>query len=318
MGRAVAGPQRGLYDVQLGYTAALIKAMQPSVPPFLATILGVFAAMIFMSPFVHWLALVQTSLAKHGGVFMGPAKRRLLPTAPFVVLFHPVPYLTAALIVISVLVVSGSFTRAWWWFLGGFYLYVASVSLLVLSWHAPLSAGDAEKNSKLIWPFDVLVRRHHERQYHRQYRAACAVFLVRCSIATLSTGEQADVIQRVRTLLLLLGMNIYVVPPNNPVLTFIFAAQMKALGIPPALNGETWPLPDKFVLLVIKPNPIGVWVPRRLSSLLWKGLYLSNVYRRGGKPVEAARAAMIARGLDVNGSGVCHEWPLGGKLRQGS
>jgi hypothetical protein len=112
-------------------------------------------------------------------------------------------------------------------------------------------------------------------------------------------------------------MNIYVVPPNSPFLTFILAAQMKALGISPALDGEPWPLPDKFVLPVLKPNPIRVWIPRSLSSLLWKGLYLSNVYRRGGKPVEAARAAMIARGIDVNGSGVWHEWPPRGKLRQG-
>ncbi len=284
--------------------------MQPSIPPFLAAILGVVAAMIFMSPFVHWLALVHTSFAKHGGIFLGPAKRRLLPTAPFVVLLHPVPYMTVALIVISVLVVSGSFAKGWWWFLGGFYLYVASVSLLVLSWHAPLSVGDAEKHDKLIWPFDVLVKRRYERQYYRQYRAVCALFLVQCSFARLSMAQQADVIQRVRTLLLLVGMNIYVVPPNNPVLTFIFAAQMKALGIPPALDGEPWPLPDKFDLPVLKPNALGVWVPRRLSSLFWKGIYLSNVYRRGGKPVDAARAAMLARGLDVNSSSSAwHEWP---------
>jgi hypothetical protein len=292
--------------------------MQPSVPPFLAVILGVFAAMIFMSPFVHWLALVQTSLAKHGGVFLGPPKRRLLPTTPFVVFLHPVPYLTVALIVISALVVSGSFTRAWWWFLGGFYLYVVSVSLMVISWHAPLGVGDPVKGSRLIWPFDVVVRRRYERQYRRQYEAACALFLVQCTFARLSMEQQADVIQRLRTLLLLLGMNIYVISPNSPFLTYIFAAQMKALGIPPALDGAPWPLPDKFVLPVLKPNPVGVWIPRRLSSLCWKGLYLSNVYRRGGKAVEAARAAMIARGLDVSGSGVWHEWPAGGKLRQGS
>ena len=284
--------------------------MQNSLPPFFAAILGVFAAMIFVSPFVHWLALVQISFAKHGGVSLGSAKRRLLPAAPFVFLFHPVPYLTVALIVVSVLVVFGSFTKAWGWFLGGFYLYVASVSFLVISWHAPLSVGETEKKSKLIWPFDVLVTRRNERQYCRQYRAACALFLVQCTFARLSVGQQADVIQRLRTLLLLLGMNIYVVPPNSPVLTFIFAAQMKALGIPPALDGEPWPLPDKFVLPALKPNPIGVWVPRRLSSLFWKGLYLSNVYRRGGKPVEAARTAMIGRGLDVDGSSSAWgEWP---------
>jgi hypothetical protein len=290
--------------------------MQQSLPPFLAAILGVIAAMLFMSPFVHWLALVQTSFAKHSGVFLGPAKRRLLPTAPFVILLHPVPYLTVALIVISVLVVSGSFAKNWWWFLGGFYLYVTSVSLLVLSWHAPPSVGDAENISKLIWPFDVFVRRRYERHYRRQYRAACAFFLVQCSYARLSTGKQADVIQRVRTQLLLLGMNIYVIPPNSPYLTFIFAAQMKALGIQPALEGEPWPLPDKFVLPVLKPNPIRFWIPFRLQSLLWKGFYLWNVYRRGGKPVEAARAAMIARGLDVDGSSnAWPQWPPGASRR---
>jgi hypothetical protein len=291
-----------------------LPTMQHSVPPFLAAILGVFAAAFFMTLFVHWLALVRTSLAKHGGIFLGPAKRRLLPLAPFVVLFHPVPFLIVALIVISMPAVSGSITRDWWWFLGGFYLYVASMSLFVLLWHAPLPVGDAEKKSKLIWPFDFLAR----LRYERQYRAAWAMFLVQCSFAGLSKGQQADVIQRVRELLLRSGVNIYVLPPNSPFLTFIYAAQMKALGIPPALEGEPWPLPDNFVLPVLKPNALGIWVPRRVSSLFWKGLYLSNVYRRGGKPVDAARAAMIARGLDVNGSGAGYEWPLGGKLRHGS
>lgn len=291
-----------------------LQTMQHSVPPFLVAILGVFAAMIFMSPFVHWLALVRTSFAKHGGIFVGPAKRRLLPVAPFVILFHPVPYLIVALIVVSTLVVFGSFTGGWWWFLGGFYLYVAFTSLLVLSWYGPQPVGDAEKNSKLIWPFDVLAR----RRYERQYRAACALFLVQCSFARLSKAQQADVIQRVKALLLRSGMNVYVVPPNDPGLTFVFAAQMKALGISPALDGEPWPLPDKFVLPVLKPDSLGLWVPRRLSSLLWKGLYLSNVYRRGGKPVDAARAAMIARGLDVNGSGAEYEWPVVGNFRHGS
>ena len=60
---SVARPERGLYDKQLGYTAALMKTMQPSVPLFLPTVFGAFVAMIFMSPFVRWLALVQTSLA---------------------------------------------------------------------------------------------------------------------------------------------------------------------------------------------------------------------------------------------------------------
>jgi hypothetical protein len=286
--------------------------MQQSLPPFLAAILGVIAAMSFMSPFVHWLALVQTSFAKHAGNCLGSPKRRLLPTAPFVVLLHPVPYLTVALVVISVLVVSGSFAKDWWWFLGGFYLYVATVSLSVLAWHAPQSLGNAERRNKLIWPFDVLAARRYERHYRRQYRAACALFIVRCSFARLSTIEQAEVIQRVRKLLLLLGMNIYVVPPNSPYLTFIFAAQMKALGFQPALGGEPWPLPDKFVLPVLKPNPIAVWIRRKLSSLLWKGLYLWNVYRRGGKPVEDARADMIAAGLDADGSSsIWQQWPAG-------
>jgi hypothetical protein len=212
------------------------------------------------------------------------------------------------------LVVSGSFTKDWWWFLGGFYLYAASMSLLVLLWHAPHLVGDAEKKNKLIWPFDVFAR----LRYERQYRAAWAMFLVQCSFARLSKGQQTEVIQSVRAFLLLSGVNIYVIPPNSPFLTYIFAAQMKALGIPPALEGEPWPLPVKFVLPLLKPNALGIWIPRRVSSLFWKGLYLWNVYRRGGKPVDAARAAMIARGLDVSDSATWHEWPPGGKLRIGS
>ena len=288
--------------------------MQHSVPPFLAAFLGVLAAMFFMSPLVHWLALIQSTLAKHGGVSPGPAKRRLLTVVPFAVFLHPVPYLVVALVFISVRTVSGSVSSDWWWFLGGLYLYAAGISLLVLSWHAPATVGDAEANKRRIWPFDVLARRN----YDRQYRAACAMFLVQCSFARLSVAQQADILQRVRTMLLLLGVNIYVVPPNSPWLTFIFAAQMKALGIPTALEGEPWPLPDRFAMPVLKPNLVAVWTPRRLTKLFWKGVYLWNVSRRGGRPVEAARADMIARGLDVSSSSSWHEWPPARKGTQGN
>jgi hypothetical protein len=282
--------------------------MQHSVPPFLATIFGLVAAMFFLSPFVHWLALVQTSWAKHGGIFLGPPKRRLFPSVPLAVVFHPIPYLTIALIVITTLVAFGSLAKAWWWFLGAFYLYVAFTCLLVLLWHAPSSKGAARKKSRSIWPFDVMAR----RRYQRQYRAAWALFLVQGSFAKLSKAQQADVIQRVRALLLLMGMNIYVVPPSSPFLTYIYAAQMQALGIFPDLDGERWPLPKKFILPVLKRNSFGL-VPRRLSSLLWKGFYLSNVYRRGGEPVDAAKAAIIARGLDVTDVRAGYAWPRGMK-----
>jgi hypothetical protein len=283
--------------------------MQPSIPPFLAVTSGVIAAMFFIGPFGHWLALAHASWVKHGGAFLGPAKRRPIPSAALG-LFHPVPYLFISLIVVSVLTLLGFLAKGWWWFLGGFYLYVAAVGLFVWLWHAPHAAGEPDNHGKRLWPLDVLAR----RRYDRQYRAVCGLLLVQASFAKLSIAQQANVITQVRALLLFMGTNVYLVRPNNLVLTFIFAAQMQALGITPALEAERWPLPDQFVLPVLKLNSLG-GIPRRLSLLLWRGIFLSNIYHRGGKLVEDAKAAMNARGLnvDANGSAIWAEW-AGGRL----
>jgi hypothetical protein len=76
-------------------------------------------------------------------------------------------------------------------------------------------------------------------------------------------------------------MNIYVVPPNSRYLTFIFAAQMKALGIPPAPDGEPCPLPDKFVPPALKPNPIGLGSPQTVVAALE---VVVSLERAGGEP----------------------------------
>jgi hypothetical protein len=277
------------------------KPMGPSFPPVLAVLIGVLAAGLFTSAFAHWMALLHTTLAKHGGSYLGPPGRRLLLAAPFVFLLHPVPYLIVALLAVSTLATSGVVTRSWWWFLGPFYAYFAFMAVILakVSVRQP-GAIRTPESSKRIWPFDVMER----RRYRRQYRAAWAVFLVEGTLAKLSDAQQADITNRVTQLLLQSGVDVYAFPPRSPFFTFFYAAQMKALGIPPALQGERWPLPERFPLsLLDEPyswsSPWRISRPSPFNRLLWRGLTVSNVRRHGGKAVDDARRDIIARGLDT-------------------
>jgi hypothetical protein len=242
------------------------------------------------------MALLHTTLAKHGGSFLGPPGRRLLLAAPFVCLLHPVPYLIVALLVVSAMAASGAMSRSWWWFLGPFYVYFAFMAVILGKVSVRKQAAiRTPETSKQIWPFDVMER----RRYQRQYRAAWALFLVQGTFSKLSQAQQADITDRVTRLLLQSGVDAYAFPPRSDFFTLIYAAQMKALGISPALGGEPWPLPDELALPVLSPNPWRFWIPRRISRLLWKNLRLWNAYRRGGNAVDDARRDIVARGLDI-------------------
>jgi hypothetical protein len=50
--------------------------------------------MIAISQMGHWVTLMVTTLAKHGGDFLGEPRRRLLFAFPFVALLHPGLWLT--------------------------------------------------------------------------------------------------------------------------------------------------------------------------------------------------------------------------------
>jgi hypothetical protein len=157
-------------------------------------------------------------------------------------------------------------------------------------------SGQPADIKKESWPFAVLER----RRYEQQYRAACAMFIVQGTFAKLPKGQQADITNGVTRLLLRWGVDAYAIPAHSPVLTFVYAAHMEALGISPALQGERWPLPERFVLPDVKPNSLRFLNQGPISRLLWKGLQGWNAYRRGGRAVDDARRDIIARGLDIS------------------
>ena len=274
--------------------------MQAGFPPVLAAFVGVLAAALFTSALTHWVALLHTTLAKHGGSFLGPPVRRLLLATPLVVLFHPVPYLIVALLVISVLATVGAVNTTWWWFLGPFYVYVTVMGMVVgRLLPSKRQLMRTPETSRRLWPFNVMER----RRYQREYRAAFTLFLVHGTLTSLPEAQQADITNRVTRLLLQSGVDAYSFPPRSPYFTLVYAAEMDALGIPPALEGERWPLPEKFFLPVLNPNSWPdswrIAPPKPIRRLLWKGWAVWNAHRRGGKAVEDARRDIIARGLDV-------------------
>ena len=108
---------------------------------------GFLFGMILTPAAMRWVALVHTSLTKQGGDFLGPPRRRLLWVTPFVILFHPTPYLIAALLVVSALALAGRLSGGWLWMVGGFYAYAVLLALLVVPRMLKLrrKARDAQK-----------------------------------------------------------------------------------------------------------------------------------------------------------------------------
>jgi hypothetical protein len=94
---------------------------------------GFLVAMVSLGPILHWAVLFRTTLGLHGGDFLGPPKRRLLWAAPFVLLFHPVPFFVVGACVVTVLAALGRLSSGWLWFLAGFYTYALLMGLLVLA-----------------------------------------------------------------------------------------------------------------------------------------------------------------------------------------
>jgi hypothetical protein len=93
---------------------------------------GAFLGMIFVPQLIRWILLLHTTFRLQEGDFLGAPKRRLLWFAPFVLLFHPVPYITAGIAVVSVLAIAGRLASAWSWFLGGFYAYSLAMAVLIV------------------------------------------------------------------------------------------------------------------------------------------------------------------------------------------
>jgi hypothetical protein len=113
-----ADPSLGLQEIRVS-SVALIPA-------------GVFLGMIFVPQLIRWTLLLHTTFRLQEGDFLGAPKRRLLWFVPFVLVFHPLPYIAAGMVVVSALASAGRLAPAWSWFLGGFYAYSLLMVVLIV------------------------------------------------------------------------------------------------------------------------------------------------------------------------------------------
>jgi hypothetical protein len=103
------------------------------VPPVAATALGFLAGMVLVPHVLSWLLLARTTFGLHGGDSLGPTRRRLLWTAPIVLLLHPLPYLLVAVILVIGLAARSRLPVTWLWFALGFGLYAVLMGAVILS-----------------------------------------------------------------------------------------------------------------------------------------------------------------------------------------
>jgi len=118
---AVAGPSTSPLDLP-----------RHDVPTALLLLPGVLLGMILIPAIMRWGLLVHTSLTKHGGDFLGAPHRRLLWSAPLVILFHPIPYIVVGLLLASALAAIGRLSAGWGWLLVSFYAYAAMIGFVVI------------------------------------------------------------------------------------------------------------------------------------------------------------------------------------------
>ena len=102
--------------------------MQSDFLPVIA-VAGFFSGSVVVIQWWRYVALLVVAFSRHGGDFLGPAKRRLLWISPIVVLFHPGACLLAALVVVTSLYLQNRVASGWGWFLAGFYVYVVFAAL---------------------------------------------------------------------------------------------------------------------------------------------------------------------------------------------
>jgi hypothetical protein len=106
---------------------------RPRVPPVAVTALGFLTGVVLIPLLLRWLLLARTVFGSHGNDFLGPARRRLVWTAPVVLLLQPLPYLVLAVIAIAGLALRGRLPFAWLWLMIGFGLYAVLMGALILS-----------------------------------------------------------------------------------------------------------------------------------------------------------------------------------------
>src|SRR5258706_11635505 len=115
--------------------------MAPPSGPMSGVMLGVLAGFTASSITGHWLTLVMVSMAKHGGDFLGPPRRRLIGLLPFATLLHPRAWLVGAALYFTGRILFRGLNPLWTWVAFGFYCALGFFGVA-----AP--AGQARKNRR--------------------------------------------------------------------------------------------------------------------------------------------------------------------------
>ncbi len=115
--------------------------MAPPSGPMSGVMLGVLAGFTVSSITGHWLTLVMVSMAKHGGDFLGPPRRRLIGLLPFATLLHPGAWLVGAALYFTGRILFGGLNPLWTWVAVGFYGALAFLGVAAL-------AGQARTNRR--------------------------------------------------------------------------------------------------------------------------------------------------------------------------
>jgi hypothetical protein len=146
-----------------------------------------------------------------------------------------------------------------------------------------------------MWPFTQINR----NRYERRYRSAWTLLLARYTYEKLTPEQQAAVRERDAQYLRALGSAAGYLRGRSPQKYFSdYVIAMKSLGIPPALEGERWPIPDDVEMPPVNPSP-WAWTPRghHKTMTYWRELVRS--YRNFNSATEDARRDLAARGVDV-------------------
>src|SRR6266702_2684159 len=146
-----------------------------------------------------------------------------------------------------------------------------------------------------MWPFSALRR----RRYNRRYLSAWTLLLARYTYQKLSPVQQAAVRERDRQYLLACGDAWVFLKARSPQKYFPdYVIAMKSLGIPPALAGETWPVPQNVQMQAVTPNRWGL-LPRGRNKVVWYWWKLITNYRVFDPATEDARRDLASRGIEV-------------------
>ena len=148
-----------------------------------------------------------------------------------------------------------------------------------------------------MWPFSAL---KHAR-YNRRYRAAWTLLLAKHTYSTLTPQQQAAV--RERDIQYFRARGTYFTFSRSRRLSCFFSdyvIAMKSLGIPPALAGERWAVPDDVDMPVASRRPFEFFLTPDGRKVTAYRLRLVRDYRTFDPATADAQRELAKRGIEVS------------------